>query len=601
MIDGQFLEEVPHYKEAKITDTARSANPSISDFFNIYIPYNLEDEISAKIRAPWHSVDYSIYSDTSDLTEDSAAAIVKDIANTILGANPSIPSSYKNVIYAGMYFEDMGYIPPAGLDYLYGEASAQDQRYEWESSNIDFDAAKISKNTSPSTRTEMDEYTKSVRKNITYKYSHFTRTLLNKLDTKKWRELYGQDYDNQANVKRKVNIPILFLRKPATNPVAKEVNGQTRLTYPDIEKMAMVVTAYNALELDHTYDQALSETKQLMGKTFRLRKGKVAGFTGAAYYAFTQMGMSITESLRYAFPPGTYIGGHVGIDSSFTDLTVPDTNVSEFNIEIKQFYRDNEDVYVEYYIQDDYSFIPSAQTIFGNTSKAIDDTHFKADTYNSGSTFSKSLKTSGAEKTYTKTSYPINFITHGTTSFRINLIGFMSFLGKDVRAVAPTTEQLAANKTLTEHSVLLKGVSKINNYDAVDWQNNSVYQIGSRNYTESEPEYLADPARNTTGSQPIDPLFNPSKENTISTSNHIVDKAIIGVRPDGSQFVEIGSAFVAVISVEWTPFSFSRLSESGQMFSPYQQRIYPRGNKSFLDCLGVSIEFQLKVKSGPES
>ena len=69
MIDEIYENDVPY--QSGNTDDSVYTNKSVFDFFDIYVPINMDDEMDERYDDGWHAIDYSMQSDTISIIFNS--------------------------------------------------------------------------------------------------------------------------------------------------------------------------------------------------------------------------------------------------------------------------------------------------------------------------------------------------------------------------------------------------------------------------------------------------------------------------------------------------------------------------------------------------
>ena len=538
MYDGNFDNDI-EYTSPTGAENSSYSNNNMLNFFDVYIPALTDLEYNKKSTRQWHKIDYSITSETSELTDETGSTLMESFLNTVITKTPKYPVSYQNLIVSGIEFMSAGLSSWSMSTDITNEEYPQEGNSSWIGRNMDFPIGVAGMYATPKTAVEVADSGIGGIRVYTAARAIYPALLINKLGiTKNFTTSVVKDVSTEN---RRIYIPILFIRKRAEIPTVSNLVT----SYEKINRLDILMTPYNALELDDSTTTELSETKTYKGKTFNLYRAEVSAVKGASYYAKTEGQMSSLEAVRTVFREGFYVGAKIP-KTGHTDVST--NKGSEFIIEIKRVYRDSSKIYVEYFMQSDASTIQSISEVPGFN--RITDANDQAWLRDKTKGFIQSGTGSKREG--------VNIVTTGTSWINAYKIYEGSLWG--------TTSDKSKPATLTD--------SEVNSHRARvrDDATPSMSYVNQVKFADVIGE-----SDNETSSDQIHPVKGTSTYINIPVAAE-----------------QEGAMTVVIFSYEWNPVSYETiLKDTSNPFMKDLQKLFLPGTTGVLDSPGMSLQFNL--------
>ena len=140
----------------KVLSDVEEYSPTLFDFFNVYLPYNYEDEYATKDSSPWHQYDFKVTSDTMELTQNEGTTMLTNMNDILNGKDPSNLPQYQDVLFGNIQWTNVG-SEVVGNDFDSLENDSSHGTYNWANCNTNIDYRYIYGYTAPSTISDVNE------------------------------------------------------------------------------------------------------------------------------------------------------------------------------------------------------------------------------------------------------------------------------------------------------------------------------------------------------------------------------------------------------------------------------------------------------------
>ena len=553
MIDEIYENDVPY--QSGNTDDSVYTNKSVFDFFDMYVPINMDDEMDERYDDGWHALDYSMQSDTVATIFNSKTQLILTKYQSMIGKgffdwngeqdpynptaalysdNPTGLNAYTSLLIYGIFFENAN--PGSNVrdvDFYAQDYSSSAINFRWQNSNYDLSFKMLSNKIVPVT--DDDIAVANIAKSVQYKPSNYMSVIM--------RDKLGfsasePNIADPATLNRRMYLPLLFIRKKA------RVRGTSTdvAAYENIKSLEMSILPYTTLELDPLTTTVIGTKITLKGVEYNLHKAQITAFSGAPAYAKEQTDSSVLESIKYAFKDNDFCVGASTYNSTYSTYDMNATSYDaakykispDFPIKIKSIYRTNDNIFIEYFIRTDY--------------KTMAPSTYAAET---------GIKQANANVFTGPAKGNINIISTGSYMVSGYIYGFFDPYPGYAGHVYPNQEPIqdkSSNETIFANG--LKRYREI--YNSMDWRDN-----------------------NGVGKGLNDLGVIGSFTGTDITFNSI----------------PLTSMFMVVLSYDWNPHSMKAILEEGRTMPDSTMRdstrINTNNNGGVVDAPGISIQFNL--------
>ena len=331
----------------KVLSDVEEYSPTLFDFFNVYLPYNYEDEYATKDSNPWHQYDFRVTSDTMGLTQDEGTTILTNMNDILNGKDPSNLPQYQDVLFGNIQWANVG-SEVVGNDFDSLENDSSHGTYNWANCNTNIDYRYIYGYTSPSTISDVNEVM-PLRQRRSYNsvaiIDNALRRFLN-LTGYHTSATTGADrypiVDYSIGIRRR-NLPVLMMKKRYENP---RITDNLEYSYFSFSKAEIMAKPYNYLGIKgfyikrpstystDAYYKTLTNGISSSGETKRITiKGdagdrsvtltggylEITEINGAASYIITEANKDVISTLNDMYA-GSIMA--LGITSATRDNTV---------------------------------------------------------------------------------------------------------------------------------------------------------------------------------------------------------------------------------------------------------------------------------------
>ena len=238
----------------KVLSGMEEYSPTLFDFFNVYLPYNYEDEYATKDSNPWHQYDFRVTSDTMGLTKDEGTTILTNMNDILNGKDPSNLPQYQDVLFGNIQWANVG-SEVVGNDFDSLENDSSHGTYNWANCNTNIDYRYIYGYTSPSTIRDVNEIM-ALRKERSYNtvatIDNALRRFLNLTEYHTSAKTGADRYpivDYSIGIRRR-NLPVLMMKKRYENP---RITDNLEYSYFSFSKAEIMAKPYNYLGIKGFY------------------------------------------------------------------------------------------------------------------------------------------------------------------------------------------------------------------------------------------------------------------------------------------------------------------------------------------------------------
>ena len=238
----------------KVLSGMEEYSPTLFDFFNVYLPYNYEDEYATKDSSPWHQYDFRVTSDTMGLTKDEGTTMLTNMNDILNGKDPSNLPQYQDVLFGNIQWANVG-SEVVGNDFDSLENDSSHGTYNWANCNTNIDYRYIYGYTSPSTIRDVNEIM-ALRKERSYNtvatIDNALRRFLNLTEYHTSPRNRVGKYpilDYSIGIRRR-NLPVLMMKKRYENP---RITDNLEYSYFSFSKAEIMAKPYNYLGIKGFY------------------------------------------------------------------------------------------------------------------------------------------------------------------------------------------------------------------------------------------------------------------------------------------------------------------------------------------------------------
>ena len=238
----------------KVLSGMEEYSPTLFDFFNVYLPYNYEDEYATKDSNPWHQYDFMVTSDTMGLTQDEGTTILTNMNDILNGKDPSNLPQYQDVLFGNIQWANVG-SEVVGNDFDSLENDSSHGTYNWANCNTNIDYRYIYGYISPSTISDVNEVM-PLRSRRSYNtvaiIDNALRRFLNLTEYNTSSRTRGDKYpilDYSIGIRRR-NLPVLMMKKRYENP---RITDNLEYSYFSFSKAEIMAKPYNYLGIKGFY------------------------------------------------------------------------------------------------------------------------------------------------------------------------------------------------------------------------------------------------------------------------------------------------------------------------------------------------------------
>lgn len=238
----------------KVLSGMEEYSPTLFDFFNVYLPYNYEDEYATKDSNPWHQYDFMVTSDTMGLTQDEGTTILTNMNDILNGKDPSNLPQYQDVLFGNIQWANVG-SEIVGNDFDSLENDSSHGTYNWANCNTNIDYRYIYGYISPSTISDVNEVMPLRRRrsyNTVAIIDNALRRFLNLTEYHTSSRTRGNKYpilDYSIGIRRR-NLPVLMMKKRYENP---RITDNLEYSYFSFSKAEIMAKPYNYLGIKGFY------------------------------------------------------------------------------------------------------------------------------------------------------------------------------------------------------------------------------------------------------------------------------------------------------------------------------------------------------------
>lgn len=238
----------------KVLSGMEEYSPTLFDFFNVYLPYNYEDEYATKDSNPWHQYDFRVTSDTMGLTQDEGTTMLTNMNDILNGKDPSNLPQYQDVLFGNIQWANVG-SEVVGNDFDSLENDSSHGTYNWANCNTNIDYRYIYGYTSPSTIRDVNEVM-PLRQERSYNtvatIDNALRRFLNLTEYHTSPRNRVGKYpilDYSIGIRRR-NLPVLMMKKRYENP---RITDNLEYSYFSFSKAEIMAKPYNYLGIKGFY------------------------------------------------------------------------------------------------------------------------------------------------------------------------------------------------------------------------------------------------------------------------------------------------------------------------------------------------------------
>ena len=288
-------------------EISESANTNVSNLVALYLPDNIEEEIGAKIRNPWHTVDYRLRSETVDYTEAELTSMSNQMFSQLIA--PSMPgfANVQNIVAFNALFSRAP-IQIGAREYD-AEISKDDKEIPLSFLRLNraFSTSALEYGARPSTPLQSQE--------LSVFRSHMSPVFLipaiyalrraagksarvDELDKVIYR---NSKLDTNAPVRRFYTPILIGTKKPDFIHIEEYVKA-----------IDVSVRPYNHLGITQV-DIDDTNRRQIHGRTFCLAKAKIASTNGTVSYMVDDGDLDLVEALKSQYKIGSFVFCNRGV------------------------------------------------------------------------------------------------------------------------------------------------------------------------------------------------------------------------------------------------------------------------------------------------